>query len=105
MKFSICNETWQGPEWTHDLVCEHIAAHGYDGVEIAPFTLNPNPAELTEAEAEEIGKVTRKHGLEVVGLPWLMVPPPGMHSRSHSPWPTPPSCARSSAPEGRHGRC
>ena len=79
MKFSICNETWQGPEWTHDLVCEHIAAHGYDGVEIAPFTLNPNPADLTEAEAEEIGKVTRKHGLEVVGLHWLLVQPPGMH--------------------------
>ena len=40
MKFSICNETWQDTGWTYDLVCERIAAHGYDGVEIAPFTLN-----------------------------------------------------------------
>ena len=79
MKYSICNETWQGPEWTHDVVCEHIAAHGYDGVEIAPFTLKPNPEDLTEAEAIEIGEVTRKHGLEVVGLHWLLVQPPGMH--------------------------
>lgn len=79
MKFSICNETWQGPEWTYDLVCEHIAAHGYDGVEIAPFTLNPNPAEITEAEAVEIGNITRRHGIEVVGLHWLLVQPPGMH--------------------------
>ena len=53
MKFSICNETWQGPEWTYDLVCERIAAHGYDGVEIAPFTLNPDPSLITEAEAED----------------------------------------------------
>ncbi len=79
MKFSICNETWQGPEWTHDLVCERIAAHGYDGVEIAPFKLKGNPEELTEAEAKEIGAISRKHGLEVVGLHWLLVQPPGMH--------------------------
>ena len=79
MKFSICNETWQGPAWTHDLVCQHIAAHGYQGVEIAPFTLKQNPAELTEAEAVEVGRITRKHGLEVVGLHWLLVQPPGMH--------------------------
>jgi len=79
MKFSICNETWQDTGWGHDLVCERIAAHGYDGVEIAPFTLNPNPAGITEAEAVEIGNVTRKHGLQVVGLHWLLVQPPGMH--------------------------
>ncbi|MDB6136391.1 MAG: D-tagatose 3-epimerase [Verrucomicrobiales bacterium] len=79
MKFSICNETWQGPEWTYDLVCERIAAHGYDGVEIAPFTLNPDPSLITEAEAVEIGDITRRHGLEVVGLHWLLVQPPGMH--------------------------
>ncbi len=85
MKFSICNETWQGPDWTYDLVCERIAAHGYDGVEIAPFTLKPNPADLTEAEAQEIGRLTRKHGLEVVGLHWLLVQPPGLHLTSPDP--------------------
>ncbi len=79
IKFAICNETWQHTGWTHDLVCERIAAHGYDGVEIAPFTLNPNPEDITEAEAVEIGNVTRKHGLQVVGLHWLLVQPPGMH--------------------------
>lgn len=79
VKFAICNETWQHTGWAHDLVCERIAAHGYDGVEIAPFTLKPNPEELTEAEAIEIGDITRKHGLQVVGLHWLLVQPPGMH--------------------------
>ena len=85
MKFSLCTETWQGPEWTYDLVCERIAAHGYDGVEIAPFTLKPNPADLTEAEAEEIGRLTRKHGLEVVGVHWLLVQPPGLHLTAAEP--------------------
>jgi sugar phosphate isomerase/epimerase len=79
MKFAICNETWQHTGWTHDLVCERIAAHGYDGVEIAPYTLKANPEELTEAEAVEIGNITRRHGIEVVGLHWLLVQPPGMH--------------------------
>lgn len=79
VKFAICNETWQHTGWTHDLVCERIAAHGYDGVEIAPFTLKANPAEITEAEAVEIGEITRKHGLQVVGLHWLLVQPPGLH--------------------------
>jgi sugar phosphate isomerase/epimerase len=38
MKFGICNETWQG--WEFPATCDAIAAAGYQGVEIAPFTLN-----------------------------------------------------------------
>lgn len=78
MKFAICNETWQGPEWTLDRVCERAAAHGYAGIEIAPFTLAENPALLTEADAEAMGRTARRHGLEIVGLHWLLVRPPGM---------------------------
>ena len=37
MKFAICNETYQG--WEFDRTCAHIAETGYDGVEVAPFTL------------------------------------------------------------------
>ena len=76
MKFSICNETWQDTGWGHDLVCERIAAHGYDGVEIAPFTLNPNPAGITEAEAVAIVKamVAGKIGVsELDGRPHVTV--------------------------------
>jgi sugar phosphate isomerase/epimerase len=79
MRFAICNETWQGPEWTFDRVCERIASNGYTGVEIAPFTLAENPAELTEPQAAAAGAVARAAGLEVVGLHWLLVKPPGMH--------------------------
>ncbi|MBP7949806.1 MAG: sugar phosphate isomerase/epimerase [Verrucomicrobiales bacterium] len=79
MKFAICNETWQGPEWTFNRVCERIALAGYSGVEIAPFTLCENPAEMTETQAREAGETARRHGLEVVGLHWLLVKPPGFH--------------------------
>ncbi len=79
MKFALCNETWQGPEWTFDKVCDRIAFHGYTGVEVAPFTLAENPAEITEAQAAAHGATARAAGLEVVGLHWLLVKPPGFH--------------------------
>lgn len=77
MKFGICNETWQG--WDFARTCDAIAAAGYDGVEIAPFTLNDDPRNLTESDAKRLGHVARSAGLEVIGLHWLLVKPPGMH--------------------------
>jgi sugar phosphate isomerase/epimerase len=77
MKFGICNETWQG--WDFARTCDAIAAAGYVGVEIAPFTLNEDPRNLTESDAKQIGAVARSAGLEVIGLHWLLVKPPGMH--------------------------
>ena len=77
MKFGICNETWQG--WELGPTCDAIAAAGYDGVEIAPFTLKEDPRELTEADALAVRKTARGAGLEVIGFHWLLVKPPGMH--------------------------
>lgn len=77
MKFGICNETWQG--WDFGRTCGEIAAAGYDGVEVAPFTVNDDPRELTEADASDAGKIARSAGLEVIGLHWLLVKPAGMH--------------------------
>ena len=77
MKFGICNETYVG--WDFPRTCADIAASGYAGVEIAPFTLNEDPRQITEKQAQHYGKVARDAGLEVIGLHWLLVKPPGMH--------------------------
>ena len=77
MKFAICNETWQG--WDFARTCGAVARHGYEGIEVAPFTLKENPADLTEAEAENFGRIAREAGLEVAGLHWLLVKPAGFH--------------------------
>jgi len=77
MKFGICNETYQN--WTFEKTCEDIAACGYHGVEIAPFTLHEDPRKLTEKDAAALGAIARRAGLEVIGLHWLLVKPPGMN--------------------------
>ncbi len=77
MKFAICNETYQG--WDFARTCAHIAATGYDGVEIAPFTLKTDPRELTEADAGKCAAAANSEGLEIVGLHWLLVKPAWLH--------------------------
>ncbi len=77
MKFAICNETYQG--WNLSDACTSVAATGYQGLEIAPFTLKEDPRDLTVSEAKSMGNIVRDHGLEVVGLHWLLVKPEGMH--------------------------
>jgi len=76
-RFAICNETYG--DMPLDRALADIKAAGYDGVEIAPFTLNPDPRKITEDDALAIGEQVRRHGLEVVGLHWLLVKPEGLH--------------------------
>jgi D-psicose/D-tagatose/L-ribulose 3-epimerase len=74
---SICNEVFEG--WNFADSCKAIRRAGYDGIEIAPFTLNENPALLTTAERTECRRIMDSEGLEFVGLHWLMVSPKGLH--------------------------
>ena len=76
-RFAICNETYG--DWPMDNALADIRAAGYEGVEIAPFTLHHDPRVLTEKDAAAVGEQVRGHGLEVVGLHWLLVKPEGMH--------------------------
>lgn len=77
MKFAICNETYQG--WSLEDTCAHAAEIGYEGLELAPFTLAEDPSSLTEQDAERIGRTVRQAGLEVTGLHWLLLKPDGLH--------------------------
>jgi len=77
MKLGICNETYQG--WDFARTCADVAKWGYDGIEIAPFTLAEDPSQLTESAARGVGRIAREAGLEVIGLHWLLLKPGGLH--------------------------
>jgi sugar phosphate isomerase/epimerase len=76
-RHSICNEVFEG--WKFSDTCRAIKKAGYEGIEIAHFTLKDSPAEITAAEREEYRKIMREEGLAFIGLHWLMVAPKGLH--------------------------
>jgi sugar phosphate isomerase/epimerase len=82
-KFAICNETFG--DWPWERICRFVAETGYDGIELAPFEFAPSVEELSASDRQEIARVAREAGLEVVGLHWLLVSPPGMHINSPDP--------------------
>jgi sugar phosphate isomerase/epimerase len=77
MRYAICNETW--PDTPFTTVCERAAAAGYQGLELAPFTLKEDPRELTDADATTLVRTAHQHGLEILGLHWLLTQPSWFH--------------------------
>lgn len=76
MKFALCNEVLQ--PLAFEAQCKLAADLGYDGLEVAPFTLAGDPMTLTDADAGRLKAVARDHGLAIFGLHWLLVAPPGL---------------------------
>jgi sugar phosphate isomerase/epimerase len=70
MKFALCNEIFRDLPLKDAF--QKIADVGYQGVEVAPFTLQPNPRELAERDADHCRNAAESAGIEVVGLHWLM---------------------------------
>src|SRR5438105_3595979 len=77
MKLSICNELFEG--WAWPRVCQFIAETGYTGVEVAPFTLAPRAELISAAQRAQLRTIAESHHLQIVGLHWLLVGPPGLH--------------------------
>jgi D-psicose/D-tagatose/L-ribulose 3-epimerase len=76
MRIALCNEVLAG--MTLQRQCELAARLGYDGLEIAPFTLSPSPQKISTAEAGKIRSTVEASGLVVTGLHWLLVKPEGL---------------------------
>jgi D-psicose/D-tagatose/L-ribulose 3-epimerase len=73
MRLSLCNEVLQ--PWDLAAQCAFARAVGYDGLEIAPFTLGEAPHLLSSLEVAALRRIVEDHGLAVTGLHWLLVTP------------------------------
>ena len=76
MKIALCNEVLQPLPFEEQ--CKVAAALGYDGLEVAPFTLSANPMDITDARAMHFRRVAGDAGLRIFGLHWLLVAPTGL---------------------------
>ncbi|HEY3442007.1 MAG TPA: sugar phosphate isomerase/epimerase family protein [Paludibaculum sp.] len=76
-RHSICNEIYQG--WDFAKACRHMKETGYEGIEIAPFTLSEDPCNIPASDRKAHAEIIAGEGLEFVGLHWLMVAPKGLH--------------------------
>jgi sugar phosphate isomerase/epimerase len=77
MKFGICNEIFQN--WNIDDAMAFAKKAGYDGIEIAPFTLAKYVTEIPAAERRRIRETAARIGIEISGIHWVLVQAEGMY--------------------------
>ena len=63
-------------------VCRLVKQLGYDGLEVAPFTLAGLITELTAARRREVRMMVQDAGLETIGLHWLLAKTDGLYLTS-----------------------
>jgi D-psicose/D-tagatose/L-ribulose 3-epimerase len=76
MKIALCNEVIR--EMHFAAQCNYAAALGYNGLEVAPFTLDENPHRLPSSTRAELRRFAGDAGIEITGLHWLLVTPKGL---------------------------
>lgn len=82
-RFTLCNEVVA--QLPFERQCAFAAAVGYDGLEIAPFTLSDDPAGLTSAQRAEFRRTAEREGVTITGLHWLLNVPAGLSITSDDP--------------------
>jgi len=77
VRFAICNE------FCEDMPIADVFRlandTGYEGVEIAPFTIADDVRDITADQRREIKQQAADAGVEIVGLHWLLVKPEGLY--------------------------
>src|SRR5438067_4174884 len=80
MRYAICNETFES--WDHGRVCRLVADLGYEGLELAPFTLAPRITDVTPEQRRTLRRQAGDCGLSVIGLHWLLAKTEGLQITS-----------------------
>src|SRR5260370_15009631 len=83
MRYAICNETFEG--WDHGKVCQTVAELGYEGLEMAPFTLAPRITDVTSGQRRGLRQQAKHCGLQIIGLHWLLAKTEGLQLTATDP--------------------
>jgi D-psicose/D-tagatose/L-ribulose 3-epimerase len=76
MKISLCNEVIR--EMKFEDQCRFCKSLGYDGIELAPFTLDENPHLIPSAKRAQLRAAAANEGIPITGLHWLLISPKGL---------------------------
>lgn len=76
MRIALCNEVLASMPFERQ--CEYAAKLGYDGLEVAPYTLSDEPHRLGSARIAAARTAAAEAGIAITGLHWLLVKPAGL---------------------------
>lgn len=76
MRIALCNEVIAPMPFPAQ--CEYAAKLGYDGLEVAPYTLSEEPQRMGAAQIAVARAAAEEAGIAVTGLHWLLVKPAGL---------------------------
>ena len=83
MKLSLCNEILG--DMPFPAQCQLAADLGYDGIELAPFTVVDDPRQMTAAQKAMVRDAAQSAGIAISGLHWLLLTPKGLSITSEDP--------------------
>jgi len=76
VRIALCNEVIAPMPFPAQ--CAYAAKLGYDGLEIAPYTLSDEPHRLGSAQLAAARAAAADAGIAITGLHWLLVKPAGL---------------------------
>lgn len=76
MRIALCNEVIAPMPFPAQ--CEYVAKLGYDGLEVAPYTLSEEPHRIGAAQIAAARSAAEDAGVAITGLHWLLVRPSGL---------------------------
>lgn len=76
VRLALCNEVLR--DYPFPDQCRLAMELGYEALELAPFTLAEDPAQLTAEERSLLRRIAQDHGISISGLHWVMTAPEGL---------------------------
>jgi sugar phosphate isomerase/epimerase len=76
MRIALCNEVIAPMPFPQQ--CVYAAKLGYDGLEVAPYTLSDEPQKLGSAQLAAARAAAADAGIVITGLHWLLLKPSGL---------------------------